>query len=54
MCGTSLLFLKCNKNHVGAAHGGDFGCTSLPDKEKDFKANLQRTMEFAKALNCKK
>ncbi|KAG4068378.1 hypothetical protein HA402_007898 [Bradysia odoriphaga] len=39
---------------TGSLQGGEFGCTSLPDKEKDFKANLLRTIEFAKALNCKK
>lgn len=39
---------------TGDVKGGEFGCTSLPDKEKEFKTNLQRTIEFAKALNCKK
>ncbi|KAJ6637128.1 putative hydroxypyruvate isomerase [Pseudolycoriella hygida] len=39
---------------LGQVQGGEFGCTSIPDKEKEFKSNLHRTVEFAKALNCKK
>lgn len=45
------------KNEIcltGQVPGGEFGCSAMPDKEKEFKSNLQRTIEYAKALNCKK
>jgi len=39
---------------AGRTQGAEFGCTAMPDKEKEFKSNLQRTIEFAKALKCNK
>lgn len=34
--------------------GAEFGCSALPNFENEFQANFQRTLEYAKALNCKK
>lgn len=34
--------------------GAEFGCSALPNFENEFQQNFQRTLEYAKALNCKK
>lgn len=34
--------------------GGEFGCGALPNFENEFQQNFQRTLKYAKALNCKK
>lgn len=39
---------------LGTKPEGAFGCTALPNMENEFRANFQRTLEYAKALNCKK
>lgn len=36
------------------AKGTEFGCSALPNFENEFQQNFQRTLEYAKALNCKK
>lgn len=36
------------------SRGTEFGCSALPNFENEFQANFQRTLEYAKALNCKK
>lgn len=33
---------------------GEFGVTAVPGKEAEFKKNLQETIDYAKALDCKK
>uniref|UniRef100_A0AAG5CYE0 Putative hydroxypyruvate isomerase n=1 Tax=Anopheles atroparvus TaxID=41427 RepID=A0AAG5CYE0_ANOAO len=39
---------------LGNAPDGQFGCAALPGREKEFVANLERTVEYAKALGCGK
>lgn len=39
---------------VGNVTGGEAGCASFVDSFDDFKNNLDNTISYAKALNCKK
>lgn len=39
---------------LGDAPEGQFGCAAIPGQEANFKANLERTVKYAKAVNCKK
>ncbi|XP_053679985.1 putative hydroxypyruvate isomerase isoform X1 [Anopheles nili] len=39
---------------LGDASDGQFGCAALPGREKEFLVNLQRTIEYAKAIGCGK
>jgi hydroxypyruvate isomerase len=39
---------------TGTVPNGQFGCASFPGEEEAFKANLQETLTYAKALDCKK
>lgn len=39
---------------LGTVKGGQAGCASFEDSLEDFKHNLNHTIEYAKALNCKK
>ncbi|XP_055299237.1 putative hydroxypyruvate isomerase [Sitodiplosis mosellana] len=39
---------------LGTKPEAAFGCAALPNMENEFRANFQRTLEYAKALNCKK
>lgn len=36
------------------ANGAQFGCSALPGHESSFQENFKRTLDYAKALNCKK
>lgn len=38
----------------GNVPGGEVGLASIPNKEREFQQNLDLTVQFAKALNCKK
>jgi len=49
--GLEVAMINISTGHL---KGCEVGCTAIPDKENEFKSNLQRTIEFAKALNCKK
>lgn len=39
---------------LGDAPEGQFGCAAIPGQEANFRTNLERTVEYAKAVNCKK
>ncbi|XP_039448055.1 putative hydroxypyruvate isomerase [Culex pipiens pallens] len=39
---------------LGDAPEGQFGCAAIPGQEANFRANLERTVKYAKAVNCKK
>ncbi|XP_055588233.1 putative hydroxypyruvate isomerase [Uranotaenia lowii] len=39
---------------LGDVPDGQFGCAAFPEQEANFIKNLERTIECAKALNCKK
>ncbi|KFB38232.1 AGAP003099-PA-like protein [Anopheles sinensis] len=39
---------------LGNTPEGQFGCAALPGRQKEFLANLERTVEYAKALGCGK
>ena len=38
----------------GTKPEGAFGCAALPNMENEFREHFQQTLEYAKALNCKK
>lgn len=38
----------------GTKAEGAFGCAALPNLENEFRDNFQKTLEYAKALNCNK
>ena len=38
----------------GVVPNGGFGCASFPDMHNEFKENLDTTIKYANALNCKK
>lgn len=57
----SLIFLfvdfliYVNINYFkGDVPSDQFGCASFPDREEDFKKNLDETIKYAKGLECKK
>ncbi|XP_065089889.1 putative hydroxypyruvate isomerase [Ochlerotatus camptorhynchus] len=39
---------------IGDVPDGQFGCAAIPGQEANFRKNLERTVEYAKALHCKK
>ncbi|XP_058813316.1 putative hydroxypyruvate isomerase [Topomyia yanbarensis] len=39
---------------TGDVPGGQFGCAAFPEHVDSFRTNLERTIEYAKAVNCKK
>lgn len=39
---------------LGDAPEGQFGCAAIPGQETNFRTNLERTVKYAKAVNCKK
>uniref|UniRef100_A0A182MFF1 Xylose isomerase-like TIM barrel domain-containing protein n=2 Tax=Anopheles culicifacies TaxID=139723 RepID=A0A182MFF1_9DIPT len=39
---------------LGDVPGGQFGCAALPGWETEFLVNLERTVEYAKAVGCRK
>lgn len=57
---SALLEVKksCNLNlalvNIELHPEAKFGCASIPDKKEIFKQNLQNTIKFAKAFECKK
>lgn len=54
-------FFRCNLvifstyvMFVGDITKGEFGHAAIPGKEQEFKDALEKTIDYAKALNCKK
>ena len=39
---------------LGDTSKGELGFTAIPGKEQDFKSSIEKTIEYAKALDCKK
>lgn len=39
---------------LGTKPEASFGCAALPNYETEFRTNFSKTLEYAKAFNCKK
>lgn len=42
------------KRFAGSIPEASFGCAALPTLEVEFRNNFDKTLEYAKAFNCKK
>lgn len=39
---------------IGDWEGGDRGIAAIPGREREFKDSLQKSLQYAKALECKR
>lgn len=49
-----INFLNSNLNcHTGDVTKGELGFAAIPGEEENFKKSVEKTIEYAKALDCK-
>lgn len=52
MCGNADIYHYINIG-IGDVTKGELGFAAIPGEEENFKRSIQKTIEYAKVLDCK-
>lgn len=53
LCKNNLINFNFNIGVIGDVKKGELGFAAIPGEEENFKNSIEKTIEYAKALDCK-